>query len=91
MAANPARVHLYSYTVEIRLKDGWERRTVQAYNIVQAAYKLGVKLDDLRYVHKQRAKEETKMDINPYQHTHPVKAEPNCPACWKGKRGVKKQ
>jgi len=51
------RNHDYLYTVEIRVEtkagDEWQERQVQAWNLEQAAHKLGVEKDDCRYVTKR--------------------------------------
>ena len=45
----------YVYTVELR-KTKWSREQVTATSIVEVARMLKVKLDDLRYITKERAR-----------------------------------
>ena len=42
----------YLYTFDVRIKDGWEQRTLVATSMIEVSRELKIKLDDLRYVSK---------------------------------------
>ena len=56
------RNHSYIYTVEVRVKvpatatmaasEHWDRMDIEAYNIFQAAHRLGRDFDDVRFIAK---------------------------------------
>jgi hypothetical protein len=44
----------YLYTIEVRVGDSWERKQQVATSIVEVSRLLRVKLDDLRYITKEK-------------------------------------